>query len=69
MGDDIVRGIGHLPEGRGLLGLVIEKQQAIRVDDVAAHEGAVGFPEGHPPMRAFLGVPSASARRPTAAST
>ena len=42
---------------RGLLGLVLEKQQAIRVDDVAAHEGSVGFPDGHPPMAAFLGVP------------
>jgi signal transduction histidine kinase len=57
MGDDTVRTIGHLPEGLGLLGLVIEKQQAIRVDDVTEHESAVGFPEGHPPMRAFLGVP------------
>jgi signal transduction histidine kinase len=57
MSDDVVRGIAHLPEGRGLLGLVLEKQQAIRVHDVAAHEGAVGFPEGHPPMGAFLGVP------------
>ena len=57
MSDDVVSGIAHLPEGRGLLGLVLEKQQAIRVHDVAAHEGAVGFPEGHPPMGAFLGVP------------
>ena len=57
MSDDVVRGIAHLPEGRGLLGLVLEKQQAIRVDDVAAHEVSVGFPEGHPPMGAFLGVP------------
>jgi signal transduction histidine kinase len=57
MDEETVRAIGHLPEGRGLLGLVIEKQQAIRVDDVGGHENAVGFPEGHPPMRAFLGVP------------
>ena len=57
MSDDVVRGIAHLPEGRGLLGLVLEKQQAIRVDDVAAHEVSVGFPEGHPSMGAFLGVP------------
>jgi signal transduction histidine kinase len=57
MDDDTVRTIGHLPEGLGLLGLVIEKQQAIRVDDVTGHEGAIGFPDGHPTMRAFLGVP------------
>ena len=57
MDDDAVLAIGHLPEGLGLLGLVTEKQQVIRADDVTAHEGAVGFPAGHPPMRAFLGVP------------
>ena len=57
MTDDVVRGISHLPEGRGLLGLVLEKEQATRVDDVAVHEVSVGFPEGHPLMGVFLGVP------------
>jgi signal transduction histidine kinase len=57
MGEDAVATIGHLPEGRGLLGLVIEEQQVIRVDDLTTHTGSVGFPHGHPPMRAFLGVP------------
>jgi GAF domain-containing protein len=57
MSDEQVAAIGHLPEGRGLLGLVIERQQAIRLDDLTTHEGSVGFPKGHPPMRAFLGVP------------
>jgi signal transduction histidine kinase len=57
MAEESVAAIGHLPEGRGLLGLVIEQQQTIRVDDVTVDEGAVGFPAGHPTMRAFLGVP------------
>jgi len=57
MSDASVQAIGRLPEGRGLLGLVIDKQQVIRVDDVGSHEGSVGFPDGHPPMRSFLGVP------------
>ena len=57
MGRDAVEAIGHLPEGKGLLGLVIEEQQAIRVDDLTDHDAAVGFPVGHPTMRAFLGVP------------
>lgn len=57
MPDDAVEAIGQLPEGRGLLGLVIERQQAIRVDDLTTHPASVGFPPGHPPMRAFLGVP------------
>jgi len=57
MSDASVQAIGRLPEGRGLLGLVIDKQQVIRVDDVGSHEGSVGFPDGHPAMRAFIGVP------------
>jgi signal transduction histidine kinase len=57
VGAEAVEAIGHLPEGKGLLGLVIQGQQVIRVDDLTTHAGSVGFPEGHPPMRAFLGVP------------
>ena len=49
--------IGHLPEGKGLLGLLIEQPHAIRLDDLSTHERSVGFPANHPPMRAFLGVP------------
>ena len=52
-----VQQIGHLPEGKGLLGLLIEQPHAIRLDDLAAHERSVGFPAHHPPMRGFLGVP------------
>ena len=57
MDDASVTAIGHLPEGKGLLGLLIEQPHAIRLEDLAAHERSVGFPEGHPPMRGFLGVP------------
>lgn len=49
--------IGHLPEGRGLLGEVIVAGGPIRLDDLAADPRAVGFPPGHPPMGTFLGVP------------
>ena len=57
IGEDEVAVIGDLPEGRGLLGLVLAEQQSFRVDDVTDHESSVGFPPHHPPMRAFLGVP------------
>jgi signal transduction histidine kinase len=57
MDEPTVTSIGHLPEGKGLLGLLIEQPRAVRLDDLAAHERSVGFPEGHPPMRGFLGVP------------
>ena len=49
--------IGHLPEGRGVLGVLIDDPKPIRLDDIAQHSASVGFPPNHPPMRAFLGVP------------
>jgi signal transduction histidine kinase len=49
--------IGHLPEGRGVLGVLIDDPKPIRLDDIARHPASVGFPPNHPPMRAFLGVP------------
>nr|WP_308071497.1 SpoIIE family protein phosphatase [Streptomyces spinosus] len=45
------------PEGRGLLGHLIHEPEPLRVDDIAAHPDAVGFPPGHPHMRTLLGVP------------
>ncbi|MGO4691802.1 sensor histidine kinase [Glaciibacter sp. 2TAF33] len=49
--------IGHLPEGRGLLGALIDDPRPIRVDHIANDPRSVGFPAGHPPMDSFLGVP------------
>jgi signal transduction histidine kinase len=49
--------IGHLPEGAGILGLLIVEPQPLRLADLSAHPASVGFPPGHPPMRTFLGVP------------
>lgn len=57
MPDDIVARIGRLPEGRGLLGALIEEQEPIRLDRVSDDARSVGFPVGHPPMDSFLGVP------------
>ncbi len=49
--------IGHLPEGRGVLGVLISDPKPIRLDNIAQHPSSVGFPPNHPPMRSFLGVP------------
>ena len=49
--------IGDLPRGRGVLGVLIEDPRPLRLDDVSDHPRSYGFPVGHPPMRAFLGVP------------
>jgi len=54
--DEIAR-IHHWPEGRGLLGLLVDDPRPLRLADIAGHPGSSGFPEGHPPMRSFLGVP------------
>jgi signal transduction histidine kinase len=55
--DETRAAMGHLPEGRGLLGVLIENPHPIRVKDLAEHPASVGFPANHPPMRSFLGAP------------
>jgi signal transduction histidine kinase len=54
---ETVARIGHLPVGKGLLSLSLLDAPALRLEDLSAHPAAVGFPEHHPPMRAFLAVP------------
>lgn len=55
--DDTVRRIGHLPEGLGLIRLLIDDPKPLRLDDLSRHPASVGFPPNHPPMGTFLGVP------------
>jgi GAF domain-containing protein len=45
------------PQGHGPLGSMRQDGLAIRLDDVAEHAKAFGFPPKHPPMKALLGVP------------
>jgi signal transduction histidine kinase len=52
-----IAAIHHWPEGRGLLGLLIDDPRPLRLADIAGHPTSSGFPDGHPPMRGFLGVP------------
>ncbi|MEV6523777.1 GAF domain-containing protein [Longispora sp. NPDC051575] len=49
--------IGDLPSGHGILGLLIEEPQPIRLPDITKHPRAYGFPAEHPAMHTFLGVP------------
>src|ERR1700682_262629 len=49
--------IGPLPQGRGVLGVLIDEPTPIRLDHIDDHPASVGFPPNHPPMRTFLGVP------------
>src|SRR4051794_27956681 len=55
--EDTHRQIGDLPSGRGVLGVLIEEPQPLRLTDVNAHPRSYGFPLAHPPMTTFLGVP------------
>jgi signal transduction histidine kinase len=63
--DDVTRErIGPLPTGRGVLGELIRDPQPLRVGDIGRHPASYGFPSGHPPMRAFLGVPITIGEQP-----
>lgn len=59
MDDETVRTIGKRPHGHGLLGLLIDRPESIRLHDVSQHPRSYGFPKGHPPMKSFLGAPVA----------
>jgi signal transduction histidine kinase len=49
--------IHHWPEGCGLIGELITNPQPLRLADMSADPRSAGFPEGHPPMKSFLGAP------------
>jgi len=49
--------IGHIPVGRGILGVLIDDARPLRLHDIAEDPRSVGFPPNHPPMHSFLGVP------------
>ncbi|ROR90849.1 GAF domain-containing protein [Nocardioides aurantiacus] len=57
MAESQVVEIGHLPTGHGILGLLIDRPEPLRLHDLGAHPESFGFPAGHPPMHSFLGVP------------
>lgn len=49
--------IGALPQGKGILGLLITDARPLRLRDLRDHPASVGVPANHPPMRSFMGVP------------
>lgn len=49
--------IGALPQGHGLLGLIIKARRSYRIADISKHADSYGLPANHPPMMSFLGVP------------
>lgn len=49
--------IAELPAGQGLLGDLSRQPEPLRLHDLWEHPLASGFPEGHPELKSFLGVP------------
>ncbi len=52
-----VQQMPHLPRGLGLLGAIVREKRPIRIPRIGDDPRSVGFPENHPPMSSFLGVP------------
>lgn len=57
MNEETIAAIGDLPRGRGILGALITQAEPLRLHDLASDPRSVGFPQRHPPMSSFLGVP------------
>jgi len=55
--------IGHIPEGQGLLGVLLREGESLRLDDISQDPRSCGFPPNHPPMKSLLGVPVQSGGR------
>lgn len=55
--DEEKQKIPHPPIGRGLIGQIMKTGESIRIPEIVDHPNASGFPEGHPEMHSFLGVP------------
>ena len=49
--------LAHPPQGKGLIGALSRERRTIRLADLTRDKRSVGFPEHHPEMRSFLGVP------------
>lgn len=49
--------IGHFPEGKGLLGVVVRENQTLRLEDMGRDPRSAGFPPHHPKMKSLLAVP------------
>ena len=49
--------IGAPPTRHGILGLLIDRKEPVRLADLTKDPRSYGFPPHHPPMHSFLGAP------------
>jgi len=58
MSDDLVAELGPLPRTHGMLGAILADAKPFRTDDITKDPRFRGWwPDAHPQMRSFLGVP------------
>jgi signal transduction histidine kinase len=57
MTSDQIRRVPHPPVGKGMIGALMNSDAPIRVPEIQRDQRSSGFPQNHPPMRSFLGVP------------
>ena len=58
-----IKKIAHPPMGLGLIGELMNTHVPLRIPVIQDHPRSVGFPDHHPHMVSFLGVPIRSAER------
>ncbi|HSG41663.1 MAG TPA: GAF domain-containing sensor histidine kinase [Anaerolineales bacterium] len=63
MTDKEIKRMAHPPKGLGLLGMLVETNETLRVPKISDHPKSIGFPAHHPTMRSFLGVPIKAGER------
>ncbi|MBI4310900.1 MAG: GAF domain-containing protein [Chloroflexi bacterium] len=56
MDEDERKKLGSPPIGQGILGLILDSNEPLRLDNIAGHPASAGFPTGHPVMKTFLGI-------------
>ena len=62
MSDELIASLGPLPRQHGVLGAMLDAQSSYRTGDIHEHPEFRGWwPEAHPDMRSFLGVPIVAA--------
>jgi signal transduction histidine kinase len=57
MTDEEISLMAHPPKGLGLIGAILEERKTLRVASIDDDPRSIGFPEHHPDMGSFLGVP------------
>ncbi len=54
---EVMEHIAHLPQGKGLIGAIMNERRTLLIKDIHNDPRSAGFPKHHPFMNTFLGVP------------